>query len=75
MEVFFGLLYAFGIGIAFAGGSLVTAYIAANWLSKERVKLDKEIQKHNNIVEKRLEGYVANTARIAAALEFIQDKG
>jgi hypothetical protein len=63
------LLYAFGVGLAFAVGVSVGAYLCALAVRRGNKVVSDVVNTHNARVEDRLAKYVEHTERIALALE------
>lgn len=68
------LLYAFGIGMAFAIGVVVGGFLCSLATRRGRNELSKSVTDHYNRVEDRLAHYVAHNERIAVALETISKR-
>lgn len=71
-----GLLYTFGIGIAFAGGCVFGLFVFQCWKKESDMESDKEKEyfrhwqiKHAERVEDRLERYAVSAEKIAKILE------
>jgi hypothetical protein len=63
------MLYSFGIGLSFAVGVGLGAFLCTIATRRGREEFKRDVLDHNKMVEDRLLKYVENTARIAAALE------
>ena len=68
------IIYTFGIGISFALGIGIGAYLCRLAILQGRKDVDEGIVFHNKMVESRLKKYVEHTDRIASALEKLIDK-
>ena len=68
------IIYAFGLGLSFAAGAFVGALVC-KWAIKQAIaKVVGEHETLNNRIEDRLEKYVANTERIATAVELLVER-
>jgi len=67
-------LYAFGVGISFVIGVGAGTVLCVTVTKRGNLEMKEQINKHNEMVESRLEAYVFNTERIATVLEKIEFK-